>query len=386
MKQAILIYAATSLGSPEFSADLLWRTGGYSVPDPVIFCEIEGKKILILSSLEIERGEKEARVDEIVSAEKYSKQSQETKLPVAVLFLKERGVEEVVIPSTLRFSLGKALEEHFKVTIKRAPFYPARATKTDEEVQKIEGAQRAVEVATKKGIDFIKECSVKDGLLFHSLYLTTPINSAHVRKVIDDELYSQGYLGVESIVACGVEAADPHCKGYGNLKAGEPIVMDIFPRSLETLYFADQTRTVFKGEPSEKMKRMYSAVLKAQEMGIQKAKAGVKKSDVEKVVRDFFDMEGYHTSTDTRPVGGFIHSLGHGVGIDIHEAPSINMHDASLLEEGNVVTIEPGLYYSKETETIPCGGIRIEDMVLITKNGNRILTNFPKTLKEMILI
>ncbi len=385
MKQAHLIYGATSLGSPEFSADLLWVTSGFSVPDPILFCEIEGKKILILSSLEIERGEKEARVDEIISSEKYAEQSRKTKLPIAVLFLKERGVEEVIVPQTLRFSLGRALEEHFKVIVKRAPFFSARAIKTDEEVKKIEGAQRAVEVATRKGMEFIRECSIKDTLLFHSLYADTPIASSHVRKIIDDELYALGFLGVESIVACGVEAADPHCKGYGNLKQGEPIVLDIFPRSLDTLYFADQSRTVFKGHPSKKMKRMYNIVLKAQEIGIKKAKLGVKKSDVEKEVRDFFDASGYPTNTKIRPVSGFIHSLGHGVGIDIHEEPSLGMHDDSVLEIGNVVTVEPGLYYSKETETVPCGGIRIEDMILITKDGNRLLTNFPKTLKEMIL-
>ena len=384
MKQAILIYGATAMGTPEFSADLLWRTGGYSVPDPVIFCEIDGKKTLLLSSLEIERGEREAKVDEVVSIEKYVEEAKRSSLPISVLFLKERGIEEVIVPGIIRFSLGKVLSDHFTVTIKSPPFYPERAIKTDKEIGQIEGAQRAVEKAVDEGIRFLKECIVNNDLLFHSEFPDAPITSHHVRKIIDDALYLRGYLGVESIVACGREATDPHCKGYGNIKPKEPIVLDIFPRSLDSLYFADQTRTVFKGEPSDKLKRMYNTVLEAQEMAICEVKSGAQGKDIDQKVRDFFDKSGYPTNIAKRPVSGFIHSLGHGVGIEIHEEPSLSQRD-SVLETGNIVTVEPGLYYPEETSTIPMGGIRIEDMILVTENGNRNLTQFPKSLDEMII-
>lgn len=384
MKQAILIYGATAMGAPEFSADLLWRTGGYSVPDPVIFCEITGKKILLLSSLEIERGAREAKVDEVVSIEQYVEEAKRSSLPIAVLFLKERDIEEVIVAGDIRFSLGKVMSDHFKVTIKAPPFYPERAVKTDKEMRQIESAQRAVEKAVAEGMKFLKECLVKNDLLFHSEFPDTPIASHHVRKIIDDALYLQGYLGVESIVACGTEAADPHCKGYGNIKPKEPIVLDIFPRSMDSLYFSDQTRTVFKGEPNAKMKRMYNTVLGAQEMAIREVKSGVQGNIIDQKVRDFFDQSGYPTNIKKRPVFGFIHSLGHGVGIEIHEEPSLSQRE-SVLETGNVVTVEPGLYYPKETSAIPKGGIRIEDMVLVTDDGNRNLTKFPKSLEEMII-
>jgi len=384
MKQAILIYGATAMGAPEFSADLLWRTGGYSVPDPVIFCEITGKKILLLSSLEIERGAREAKVDEVVSIEQYVEEAKRSSLPIAVLFLKERDIEEVIVAGDIRFSLGKVMSDHFKVTIKAPPFYPERAVKTDKEMRQIESAQRAVEKAVAEGMKFLKECLVKNDLLFHSEFPDTPIASHHVRKIIDDALYLQGYLGVESIVACGTEAADPHCKGYGNIKPKEPIVLDIFPRSMDSLYFSDQTRTVFKGEPNAKMKRMYNTVLGAQEMAIREVKSGVQGNIIDQKVRDFFDQSGYPTNIKKRPVFGFIHSLGHGVGIEIHEEPSLSQRE-SVLETGNVVTVEPGLYYPKETSAIPKGGIRIEDMVLVTDDGNRNLTKFPKSFEEMII-
>lgn len=384
MKQAILIYGATAMGSAEFSADLLWRIGGFSVPDPVVYVEIEGEKILLLSSLECERGEKEAVVDEIVLIEPYVLKAKETGQSISTLFLKERGVEEVVVPASIRYSLAKRLEEHFNVVVKEAPFYPERGIKTEFEVLEIEKAQRAVEVAVHEGMQFVKECLIKGDTLFHSEFPNAAITSHHLRKIIDDRLYLLGYLGVESIVSCGKEAADPHSVGYGELKSKEPIVLDIFPRSLETLYFADQTRTIFKGEPSEKLKRMYGAVLEAQELGISMVKDEVNGGDIEEKVRELLLTRGYPTNVSSRPVGGFIHSLGHGVGLEIHEEPSLSRR-GDVLKTGHVVTVEPGLYYTEETETIPAGGIRIEDMLLVTADGNRNLTNFPKRLDEMVL-
>lgn len=384
MKQAILLYGATAMGSAEFSADLLWRIGGFSVPDPVIFVEIDGKKILLLSSLECERGEKEAKVDEIVLIEPYVSKAKEMGKPISALFLKERGVEEVIVPSTIRYSLVKRLEEHFKVVVKEAPFYPERAIKTEFEVSEIEKAQRAVEVAVREGIKFVKECLVKGGQLFHSEFSDTPVTSYHLRKIIDDRLYFLGYLGVESIVSCGKEAADPHSVGYGELKPREPIVLDIFPRSLKTLYFADQTRTIFKGEPNEKLKRMYGAVLEAEELGISLVKDSADGGEIEAKVRELLESRGYPTNVSTRPVGGFVHSLGHGVGLEIHEEPSLSRR-GDRLRAGNIVTVEPGLYYSEETENIPSGGIRIEDMLLVTAKGSRNLTQFPRRLHDMII-
>ena len=378
MKQALLTYGATSLGSPLFSADLLWRTG-FSVPDPVHYFEIDGKKILMLSSLEIERARSEATVDEIVSLETFSKEGKP-----AATFLKERGIEEVLVSKTLPFSLGRELSQHFTVTIAQEPLFPERAIKMEEEVKEIEVAQRAVERAVGKARDFLRACSVRETLLYQKTSLE-PVASQHLRKIIDDALYEEGYLGVETIVSCGKEAADPHCMGYGNLKAREPIVLDVFPRSLTTLYFADQTRTLFKGEPSEKLKKMYQAVLAAQELGISRLRDGVKGSDIEKEVRTYFETQGYPTDINSSPVKGFIHSLGHGVGIDIHEEPRLSVRHEAILQAGNVVTVEPGLYYQEEGKAYPAGGIRIEDMLLVTTDGSRNLTQFPKSLDHAII-
>jgi len=182
----------------------------------------------------------------------------------------------------------------------------------------------------------------------------------------------------------GIEAADPHAVGLGPLKAGEPIVVDIFPRSIKTLYFSDQTRTIFKGEPEDDYKKMYNVVLFAQEEAILMLKDGVDGKLIHDFVADFFEKSGYSRNLKSRPVSGFIHGLGHGVGIDIHEPPRINSY-SEILKKGNIVTIEPGLYYPVSKEGIPACGIRIEDILLIEESGAKNLTKFPKKLEDVII-
>ena len=384
MKQAFVLYGATAMGMAEFSADLRWATGGYSVPDPIFYCEVEGKKILLASSLEIERARKEAKVDEVISLETYIEKSKKENLPISALFLKERGVTNVTITASMRYSLAKNLATHFELTVREDPFFSERAVKTEWEVSEIEKAQRAVEAAVGEAMEFLREGKVRDGLVFHRRFGDTPLSSFHIRKIIDDALFERGHLGVESIVACGIEAADPHAKGMGLIRPNQPIVIDIFPRSLETLYFADQTRTVFKGEPSDAVSSMYEAVLKAQELAVGMIKAREDGAKIEEAVREFFDSKGYPTDFSSTPVRGFIHSLGHGVGLEIHEEPNLSRR-SNILRAGNIVTVEPGLYYQKPEGKIPACGIRIEDMVLVTEGGCRNLTNFPKKLDEMIV-
>lgn len=379
MKQALVLYGATELGPPYFSGDMFWRTG-FKAPDPFFAIEIEGKLYLITSALEFERAVKEARADEIILLETLAC-DKDNKIEGVPRFLKDRGVTKVIVPHAFPYETGKVFEKYFEMEIRRPPFYPKRARKTDSEIGEIEKAQRAVEVAVKIAMEFLRGCRIDGDLIYSEKAIVT---SELLRKVIDDELYARGFFGVGTIVASGSESADPHCMGAGQLYARLPIVLDVFPLSLSTHYYADQTRTVFKGEPSLDFKRMYEAVLDAQLGAIEKIKAGIDGRKIYDQVVKFFTLRGYPTNTAHRPTEGFIHGLGHGVGIDIHEPPRIDATNC-ILEERNVVTVEPGLYYSARREKIPVGGIRIEDMVVVTKNGCRNLTKFPKNLDDMII-
>jgi Xaa-Pro aminopeptidase len=137
----------------------------------------------------------------------------------------------------------------------------------------------------------------------------------------------------------------------------------MFPQDETTGYFSDMTRTVSKGDPTPEIIDMYDAVREAQQVGIDKVHAGVSGSDVHQAVVEFFKERGYESTTK-----GFVHNLGHGVGLQVHEAPSLGPSGKALVS-GNVITLEPGLYYPGR------GGVRLEDIGMVTAKGfNRFTT------------
>ena len=169
----------------------------------------------------------------------------------------------------------------------------------------------------------------------------------------------------------GEQACDPHNEGSGPLPAGRGIIFDVFPRSATSRYFADMSRTVVRGAPTSDLKRLYQTVKDAQEEAIEKVKDGAEGMKIHQGICARFEKAGYMTGVVNGRMQGYFHGTGHGVGLDIHEAPRIS-RTGSLLQEGHVVTVEPGLYYPG------LGAVRIEDMVLVTKDGCRNLTDFPK--------
>ena len=415
MQKALLLYGATDAGSPHFSGDMLWRAG-FRAPDPFFLAEIEEKTFLLLSPLEVERGAKESKADQVILIDEYARAaSRKTQKEAVAVFLKERGVEAIIIPEDFPYALGRFFGSLFSLETKK-PVYPARAEKTDWEIEEITKAQRSVEKAMQKAVELLRSCRIEGDRVYPPTFnassqkFSTPfpeifipakshtpreggrvyfedgaITSEVLRDTIDTSLYEEGYLAIGTIVSCGAEASDPHALGKGALLPHAPIVIDIFPFSMKTHYYSDQTRTIFKGEPSEEFKNMYQAVLGAQERALAMVRAGQDGYGITKEVEGFFEAKGYPTDTTKRPLEGFFHGVGHGVGIDIHEFPRIG-RVPTILQERNVVTVEPGLYYSRAREHIPAGGIRIEDIVVVEKNGCRNLTKFPKKMEDAIII
>lgn len=372
-KSARLLYGATDIGAPHFSGDILWRTG-FRVPDPFFLAEIGGKAVLFAFPLEAGRAEKEAAVDRVVCITGSGRTA-------VIDFLKTHGIRQVEIPGDFPYAIAEALKKKFAIKIVSEPWYPERARKTAAEVREIEKAQRATERAFDRAVAFLRECRVKGKIVYHA---SRPATSEMARKIIDDALWRDGYLATDTIVASGAQAADPHCVGAGVLQARAPIVIDIFPVSLATHYYADMTRTVFKGEPAEEYLKMYEAVCAAQERAIKKIRPGTDGRNMYNAACRYFSAKGYETHLNVKKPEGFIHGLGHGVGIDIHEHPRLGAA-SEILEEGNVVTVEPGLYYSRAHRGIPAGGIRIEDMVLVTKTSCRNLTRCRKDIQSIII-
>jgi Xaa-Pro aminopeptidase len=178
----------------------------------------------------------------------------------------------------------------------------------------------------------------------------------------------------DCIVASGAEGALAHAVGSGPIEAGEPIIIDIFPRNKESRYFGDMPRTFVKGEPEAKIQEWYDLTREAYETALETVQAGVMGKEVHDAVCEVFEREGHPTlRTDESTEDGFNHSTGHGVGLDVHELPSLSQFGGEL-RPGHVVTVEPGLY---EQGT---GGVRLEDLVVVTETGYENLNDYPQEL------
>ncbi|MDP9291603.1 MAG: aminopeptidase P family protein, partial [Verrucomicrobiota bacterium] len=224
------------------------------------------------------------------------------------------------------------------------------------------GMKRAMEVLRAS------EIGKKNVLRWAGKNLTSEI----LRAEIDTAILRAGGLPAYTIVAGGEQACDPHERGSGPLRANELIIIDIFPRDVNSSYFGDMTRTVVRGRASEIQRRLWETVKRGQEFALKSMQPGKSGKAVHEAVKKMFADAGFPTEVrDGRNVG-FFHGTGHGLGLEIHEEPRFAKTNFKI---GQVLTVEPGLYYPG------IGGARIEDVATVTKTGARVLSRFPKVLE-----
>jgi Xaa-Pro aminopeptidase len=375
------------IGAPEHDADA-YHLSGFLAPDAVICLRVAGKRYLAVSSLEYGRATKEAPVDELLSNEELGiidlareLKSGARAYAVAVANLLDEldaSNSPVIVPAHFGVVYADELRARgITLTPDGKLFDGLRRAKTEEEISNIERTQDTVEAACAYAVGILEESEIEDdGTLQWS---GAPLTSELLRSEIDVELLRRGCAADGTIVAGGPQAADPHERGHGPLKAGESIIVDIFPVDLSTRYYSDMTRTFVKSEPNEGLQEMYDAVLESQEAALSMIRAGVNGRDVHRKVADVLHEAGYKTNVHDQEKGkplteGFFHGTGHGVGLEIHEAPSLSLADDELIP-GDVISVEPGVYDPQ------IGGVRIEDLVVVTEGGCRNLTTFPKVFR-----
>jgi Xaa-Pro aminopeptidase len=375
------------IGAPQHDATA-YHLSGFLAPDPVICLRAAGKRYLAVSALEYGRAEKEAPVDELVSFDeleltrlaKELRSGARAFAAATANLLKRLGADRSPVTVPPHFGVAYADElraRGLEIEPDGRLFADLRRVKTQGEISHIEEAQRATEEACARAAQILREAEVaEDGTLD---WRGEPLTSELLRAEIEVDLLRRGCAAEGTIAAGGPQAADPHQRGSGPLRAGEAIILDIFPRGEKGRYHADMTRTFVKGEPGDELERMYDAVLEAQETALSMIRAGVNGCAVHDKVSDILHDKGYKTGKhDQRPgeplTEGFFHGTGHGVGLEVHEAPRLSTVDEEL-RAGDVVTVEPGLYEPG------VGGVRIEDLVVVTEDGCRNLTSFPKELR-----
>jgi Xaa-Pro aminopeptidase len=354
-------------------ANAVFYLTGFRAPDPFLCLHVHNKVILIVSEMEVGRALRERkRGVQVITPQEVLKEQKTSSGTIACIeaILDREHVEQVQVGELFPAGLYLALSKR----VKRIEIGPSRASirrrkKCAEEIACIAGAQRAAAEAMRAAIRHIQGALVRAD---RALEINgKALRSEDVRALIKQRLADFNCSGEEIIVAGGEQATDPHERGQGILRAGEAIILDIFPRHNENGYWGDITRTICRGPASSELRRLYKAVHNAQREALRSVRAGARADRIHARVVESFECAGYETGRQKGKPAGFIHGTGHGVGLDIHESPRVGLKKETL-RAGDVITIEPGLYYPG------IGGVRIEDTVLVEKGGCKLLANCVK--------
>ena len=367
-----LLYAAS-----ETDADMLYATGFFA-PDPFLFAQLGRRRLVVMSDLERDRARKQARVPRVLSWSRLARAlEEEGKLPtvaqVAARVVRGLGARSVEVPRSFPVGLAQELRAlRIAVHVAPDPFWPERAVKRPDEVRAITRALRAAEDGLQAGLEALRSCRIgRDGWLRRDGRV---FRAEDLRAAVNTRIMAAGAVPAHTICAPGDQAVDPHEEGHGPIRAHTPIVMDIFPRAEESGYFGDLTRTVVRGRATERLREVYALVNEGVRLGHRRLHDGADGQAIHREIQARFDARGYRTGMKDGRMQGFFHGTGHGLGLQIHEAPSIGTRPG-VLRAGHVVTVEPGLYY------LGLGGVRIEDVALVTRTGSRNLTRVPKFLE-----
>jgi len=368
-----LIYAAS-----EHNADMLYATR-FPAPDPFLYFEKSGRRYIALSQLEYDRGCREARVHHVINQSALVEEMKKNRRSSVATHdwiaeaLQRHGIGKVQVSPSFPMGLAGLLRKRgIKLAVVGDDLFTERVCKDKVELAAIRKALKVTSELLQHAIEMIRSSRPgRNGVLMLG---KVPLTSERVQAVIRMEAARRGFEISHPIVAGGLQACDPHERGHGRLKANELVILDIFPRDLETGYWGDMTRTVVKGRASEVQHRQFETVRQAQKLAISRLQDGVDGRVVHGAVEKFFNEKGYVSGNSGGRYEGFFHGTGHGLGLEIHESPRVSSLSWKL-KAGNVVTVEPGLYYQK------VGGVRIEDVVVIRRNGCEMLSRFPVRLE-----
>ena len=359
---AYVVYASSR------DADMRYLTH-FTTSDPFVFFKKPGNPgVIIVSQMELGRASREASTAVMTRSQaglpSILKKERDQYQAIAKMIAGQAG-KKILVPPNFPIALANALSKHCTIMVDNGTVQSMRAKKSKAEILLMKDVQKVTEKAMGRAISLIRRASVKKGILSLD---KKPLTAEFVKFSMHSLLLQHGCNAVDTIVSCGEDTAIPHITGSGPLKSDEPIVIDLFPVKEISGYYADMTRTVVRGEPSTEILEMYETLREAKKLGISLVKTGVSGADIHQAVVDFFKDQGFESTTR-----GFVHNLGHGVGLQVHELPTVGPAGKALAS-GNVITIEPGLYYPG------IGGVRLEDIGVVTAKGFENFTAFPEDL------
>jgi Xaa-Pro aminopeptidase len=373
----ILIYA-DSIRSPEMRHEV-----PIAVPDPFLYAERDGKQSVVASSFELGRIHEVAPRLDVLPLEEFGLDElyaqglsrEEIELEVILRAARQFGLEQALVPSTFPLEVADHLRANgIEVKADRELFIGRRRVKNEAELAGIRRAQRAAEGAMDAAREHLRAAERQNGNLVVD---GEPLTCERLKLVVEQVFSEHGVFADEFIVSHGPQTAIGHDMGSGPIAPNEPIVFDLFPRDRESGCYCDMTRTFVVGEPSEELVEYHKLCLDALDRSVAAVKPGIAGKELNRIASAIFEEHGFPTLLSKQPGevlrDGFYHSLGHGVGLEVHEAPALGRGPGDLVA-GDVIAVEPGLYRNGY------GGCRLEDLVHVTAGGAEVLTDYPYDL------
>jgi Xaa-Pro aminopeptidase len=374
----VLIYA-DSLRSPEMRHEV-----PVVVPDPFLYVERDGDRHVIASSFEHDRIAEVAPELELLPLEEFGIDElyaqgltrDEIELEVALRAARRFELAEAAVPPTFPLELADHLRANdVRVRADRELFVARRRVKNEAELAGIRRAQRAAETAMTAARELLQQAERANGTLVVD---GETLTCERLKRAVEQVFTTHDVVADEFIVSHGAQTAVGHDMGSGAIAPNEPVCLDLFPRDRESGCFADMTRTFVVGEASDELRQYHQLCREALERSVAAVKPGVQGKDLHKLTCEIFEEHGFPTLL-SKPPGevlkdGFYHSLGHGVGLEVHEQPTLGRGPGELVA-GDVIAVEPGLY------RYGYGGCRLEDLVLVTDDGAETLTQYEYDLE-----
>jgi Xaa-Pro aminopeptidase len=375
----VLMYADT-YRSPELRHEV-----PIGIPDPFLYAELDGVKHIAIGAMEIPRLA-ELGLFELHPSEEYGADElrrggalsySEIRREVTVRAVKALGITSAVVPESFPLWLADRVRaDGVELTVDSTFFDDRRRVKTDAELAGIRRAQRAAEAGMDAARDLLRRATPNgNGLVVDG----EPLTVERVKSAMSQVFAAHGATADDFIVAPGPQGAVGHDMGSGPIVSGVPIVIDIWPRDNESFMFCDMTRTFVVGDVPKDVEQWHALAKQALDRAISEMKDGADGRSIFDGTCEIFEAAGeptQRTKEDGKPLAnGFFHGLGHGVGLEVHEEPGMGFSAADLLKAGDVVTVEPGCYRQGY------GGVRLEDLVLVTRDGAENLTRYPYDLQ-----
>ncbi|MEX0850420.1 MAG: Xaa-Pro peptidase family protein [Gaiellaceae bacterium] len=353
------------------------------IPDGFVYAELDGRRIVAISSMEAMRVEAldmglEVRPTEEFGADELRRSGLDVHTfarELTVRIVRGLGIEMATVPRGFPLGFADALRaEGVELTVDQKLFDDRRRQKSGHELAGIRRAQKAAEAGVEVARELLRRAEPANGGLSID---GEPLTCELLKERVQAAFLAHGALAEEMIVSHGPQTAVGHDMGSGPIAANDVVLLDLFPVDLESACFADLTRTFVVGDAPDEIREWHKLCREALEVAVAEIRPGVNGGDVHRLVSELFAERGFPTQL-TKPEGevlrdGFYHGLGHGVGLEVHESPALGMV-GEVLVPGDVITIEPGLYRQG------FGGVRVEDLLLVTEDGYERLTDCPYEL------